>query len=231
MGTVLVLLGLVIACFVCVQLGAIALELTGMDRTKARFQAVSAFTNSGYTTREAEDVVRFPIRRRIVAFLMVFGYVGLATSIGTFTRSFFGNLRQTAIQAGLIGGSLVLLYLLLRWRGLTTRVGDAIRGWLMRRHTFDAPSVEEMLQVGEGYGVIRASVDEGSDLAGKPLQDLRLPARKIQILAIHRGTHWIGVPQGHDVLHGGDELLCYGDERAIESLFGTRLASQLPSSS
>lgn len=223
MGAVIVLLTLVLVCAACVQLGAIALELTGMERTKARFQAVSAFTNSGYTTREAEEVTRFPVRRRIVSFLMVFGYVGLATFIGTFATSFFErSYAQTAVQGGIVVGSLGLLYLLLRWRGLTMRVGRAVRRWLGRRHAFDAPSVEEMLQVFEGFGIVRVTVDEECELVGKPLSELRLTARRVQILAIERGGQWIAVPQGADELRIGDHLLCYGDEGAIGTLFATR---------
>jgi hypothetical protein len=225
-GSVLVLLGLVLACFVCVQFGAIALELTGMDRSKARFQALSAFTNSGFTTRETEEVMRFVVRRRIISTLMITGYAGLATVVGTIAQSLFQprSLLQRAGQLGVVGGAVVLLYLLARWTRLTGRVGDALRAWLTRRHAFEAPSVEEMLLVFEGFGVVRASVDAGNALVGRPLSELRLTAQRVQILAIHRGTQWVGVPQGHDVLRAGDELLCYGDEKAIESLFGARTA-------
>jgi len=223
---VLLLLGLVLALFVCVQFGAIALEMTGMDPPKARFQALSAFTNSGFTTRETEEVMRFVVRRRIISALMITGYAGLATVVGTLARSFFQprSLAQTATQVAVIGGSLVVLYLLARWTRFTRNIGAALRGWLTRHHTFEAPSVEEMLQVFEGFGVIRASVEPECDLVEKPLAELKLQARRVQILAIHRKTEWIGVPQGHDLLKVGDELLCYGDEKAIESMFGARTA-------
>lgn len=42
MGAVAVLLVIVIASLVCMRAGAIALELSGMEREKARFQALSA---------------------------------------------------------------------------------------------------------------------------------------------------------------------------------------------
>ncbi len=52
MGSVVVLLIIVVASLICVRVGAIALELTGVKKEKAQFQSLSAFTNTGFTTRE-----------------------------------------------------------------------------------------------------------------------------------------------------------------------------------
>lgn len=48
-----------------VRAAAIALMMTGMDEKRARFQALSAFSGTGFTTREAEFVINHPKRRRI----------------------------------------------------------------------------------------------------------------------------------------------------------------------
>jgi len=58
-------------------LGSIALEATGMERAKSRFQALSALTGSGFTTREAESVVNHPHRRFIISWLMFIGNAGI----------------------------------------------------------------------------------------------------------------------------------------------------------
>src|SRR4030042_6411101 len=57
--------------------GSIALEATGMERRKARFQAMSALTGTGFTTREAEDIVGHPKRRLVAGWLMFLGSVGI----------------------------------------------------------------------------------------------------------------------------------------------------------
>ena len=59
--------------------GSIALEATGMERRKARFQALSAMTGTGFTTGEAESVVNHPKRRRIVTWLILMGTTGVLT--------------------------------------------------------------------------------------------------------------------------------------------------------
>ena len=57
--------------------GSIALEATGMERSRARFQAMSALTGTGFTTREAENIVGHPRRRLIVGWMMFLGSVGI----------------------------------------------------------------------------------------------------------------------------------------------------------
>ena len=50
--------------------GSVALEATGMERARARFQAMSALTGTGFTTREAENIVGHPRRRLIIGWMM-----------------------------------------------------------------------------------------------------------------------------------------------------------------
>ena len=42
--------------FLIVRAAAIALRMTGLEKKKAIFQSLSAFTGTGFTTREAENV-------------------------------------------------------------------------------------------------------------------------------------------------------------------------------
>jgi len=42
--------------YLVVRAGAIVLMMPGMDQQKARFQALSAFSRAGFTTRETEAV-------------------------------------------------------------------------------------------------------------------------------------------------------------------------------
>ncbi|MBL7118366.1 MAG: hypothetical protein ISS94_06265 [Candidatus Syntrophoarchaeum sp.] len=73
--------------FLIVRAAAIALMMTGMDRKRAVFQALSAFSGTGFTTKEAESIVNHPERRRIVSWLMILGNAGIVTVIITATSS------------------------------------------------------------------------------------------------------------------------------------------------
>ena len=54
-------------------IGSILLEITGMERSRARFQALSAISGTGFTTSHAEEVVNNPRRRQIVSYLIIIG--------------------------------------------------------------------------------------------------------------------------------------------------------------
>ena len=73
-----------IVSFVIVRIGAIAFQLTGLDWSLAKFQALSCFTSTGFTTREAELITSDPRRRRIASVLIVLGHAGFVTMIATF---------------------------------------------------------------------------------------------------------------------------------------------------
>ena len=73
--------------FLIVRAAAIAFMMTGMDQKRARFQALSAFSGTGFTTKEAELIVNHPRRRQIASWLMILGNAGIVTVIVTATSS------------------------------------------------------------------------------------------------------------------------------------------------
>ena len=82
------LAAIVLIILTVVKLGSIAFQLTGMEPRMAMFQALSAFTNTGFTTSAAENVVRHRQRRVIASVLIVIGYIGIVGVIVTLVRSF-----------------------------------------------------------------------------------------------------------------------------------------------
>jgi Trk-type K+ transport system membrane component len=84
----LLLAAIVLIILAIIKLGSIAFQLTGMEPKIAMFQALSAFTNTGFTTRAAEDVVQHRKRRVIASVLMIVGYIGIVGVIVTLIRSF-----------------------------------------------------------------------------------------------------------------------------------------------
>jgi len=229
MGSVVILIIIVTASLICVRVGAIALELTGMEQDKARFQALSAFTNTGFTTRETEEITNFPVRRKIVTVLIVLGHAGTVSVIATFATSLLQREPFTAVaNLGITVFSLYVIYRLALWRGLTARMREFFRKLLLKRYGLCCPSLEEMLKVNEGYGVVRLVIQKESPLVGRPLSELGLKMQKVQILSILRGTGTIAVPSGEDFLLAGDVVICYGDMAAATSLFQKGSGKSVP---
>ena len=73
-----VILVVAISAFV-VKIATVALKMTGLEEKKAHFQALSAFTGTGFTTHDSELVLENDIRRKIIIVLMVLGNAGLIT--------------------------------------------------------------------------------------------------------------------------------------------------------
>ncbi len=220
MGLAILLFAIILASLVIIRAGAIALELTGMDPPKARFQSLSAFTNTGFTTREAEEITNLPIRRRIITVLIVLGYAETVGVIATFATSLLQrNLTYSLVRIMIIFAALYGVYRLAAWRGITRPLTNAFRRFLVKRYGIHAPSLEQMLRIGEGFGVIRAIVPPDSRLAGRPLAELALKTHQIQILAIIRNDETITIPSGYDELLAGDTIVCFGKIQAVKRLF------------
>jgi Trk-type K+ transport system membrane component len=82
------LAAIILIILAIVKLGSIAFQLTGMEPKMATFQALSAFTNTGFTTSASEDVVQHRTRRVIASVLIIMGYIGIVGVIVTLVRSF-----------------------------------------------------------------------------------------------------------------------------------------------
>lgn len=88
MGAALTLLVLLAGSLVIVRIASVALRLTGLPDHVARFQSISALTGAGFTTTESEAIVNFPIRRKVIVSLMIFGNLGLISVLSTFVIAF-----------------------------------------------------------------------------------------------------------------------------------------------
>src|SRR3954462_15436638 len=121
-GTLLVILALGL---VVTRVATVVLEATGMSKHAARFQARSAFTGSGFTTRESESVVDHPVRRKVIMWLMLLGNAGLVAAAGSLIIGFRGAGSDALRVAELV--VILLCFVVLsrsRWvdRGMTRTI-------------------------------------------------------------------------------------------------------------
>ena len=198
-----------------------ALTLTGLSRTSARFQARSAFTGTGFATAESEAIVKHPLRRRIIMWLMFLGNAGFITVISSLVLTFVST-----SSAG--DGISRLLYLLVGifflWlmatnrafnRVLTRLVRKALRRWT----DLDLQDYARLLHLKGKYQVTKIEVDEYNWLANKKLKELRLPDEGIAVLGIERSDRiYIGTPYGNTYIYPGDTLIVYGRRAALVEL-------------
>ncbi len=218
---ILVVVGITV---LAVKAGAVALRLTGLDDDRAEFQALSAVTGTGFTTRESELVMADPRRRRVVQALMILGNVVLVTLISLLVGSFstFESAFDVPVTVLILVAGAYALYRFYVGRSLSRRFSDWVAKKVEAHLTLRERPVHEVLVLAEGYGVAEVRIGEDAVCAGKSLQNARLRERGLLVLAIRRDGEVLPAPRGGDRIEPGDRLVCYGD---LERLHKVALAS------
>ncbi len=209
---VITVVAIITLSVVIVKIASVALNLTGLDEKRAFFQAVSAFTGTGFTTRDSELVVSNNIRRRIIMVLMILGNAGLISVITTLMLSLVrGGLAPVLVNITVILLAILLLIKVSLNKEVTRKLTKRIQAKLIKSPTFTKRPVEEILRLAEGYGVAEVTLQNEScaDL-GKTLFDATFRQKDILVLAIERGTSVIPAPHASDRLLLNDTLICYG---------------------
>ena len=207
---------------IVIRVATVGLAMTGLSKDLAHFQALSAFTGSGFTTQESEDIVNHPVRRRIAMHLMLMGHVGVVLAIPSVILSFIttGSANdvsgQLTMRLGVLAGGLFVLMLLANSPRIE-RVMWAINTWALRR--FGALEVHDytrLLRVGRHYVISELQVHDGEWLAGRTLQQLALNHEGVLVLGIEKPNgQYLGAPRGTTPLEVGDCLIVYGRHESL----------------
>ena len=158
MGAALSIFVLLSLSVLVIRVASVALRLTGLAEASARFQALSAFTGTGFTTSEAETVVNYPVRRRIVSVLMIIGNMGLVTVLATLVVSLVqtdGNVDAVIEQLSWLLGGLALLWFLMLNK-TADRIMCSLISKILKATTFlGKRKFQRVLQVSNGYSVCK----------------------------------------------------------------------------
>ncbi len=220
MGAAVSILVLLSISVLFIRIASVALRATGLADTSARFQALSAFTGTGFTTSEAETVVNYPIRRKIVSTLMVLGNLGLVSVFATLAASFVHTdaevsavLRQLA---WLLGGLGILWFLMLN--KTADRILCVLIERLLSQVTFlGKRNFHRLLQVGNGYSICEHTIkSEMLDNDGK-ISNAFFDRLELTPLSVHTaaGEHHVYAEFG-DSLVVGDAIVAYGADHSHE---------------
>lgn len=195
------------------RIATVALTATGVPREVSRFQARSALTGAGFTTRESELIAGHPVRRRIVMSLMLIGNLGAAGLIASLIGSFVGVdsvgggfRRMVLLLAGLVA---VLLIARSPWvdRSMTGAISAGVR----RFTDLDVRDYAGMLRLSGDYAVSELYVEADDWIANTPLAELDLPHEGVLVLGIVRADgSYVGAPTGHSAAQPGDTVILYG---------------------
>ncbi len=218
-----------IVSFTVVRIGAIAFQLTGLEWSLAKFQALSCFTGTGFTTKEAELITSNKQRRKIASVLIVLGNAGLVIMIATLAGSFVPQ-QETIISKlseshlpfrippylviwvnlAIIVVVVYGIYKVFTHEKFARKLTNFLRRKIIKKEIFKRVSFEELLLATGGYGVSRVAVSAGSPVLNKTLAESDLRKYDITVLAIVRDEQTIPNPAADTEIFLGDELLCFG---------------------
>ena len=223
MGSVIGLIVILAAAYMIVIAGASAYEITGLDRRAAVFQALSAFTGTGFTTLQAEKVVEHKARRRITMTLIILGYAAAATVVATLVRSvqvksFYDGLWHVAV-AGL---AVALTYFFFN-SNLQLRLNDWIRRTVARRVYHEPVLHDDLFNYKPGFGITRIEIPKDSRVIGRKLKDLPLKDLQLQVLLIEMEDDTVVVPDGNYSIQPLSHLVVFGRLSAVQQAFSPQV--------
>ena len=216
-----------VASFIIVR-GAIAFQLTGLEWSQAKFQSLSCYSGTGFTTKEAELITTDKQRRRIASILMVLGNAGLVTLIASAAsalnprQAFLTTLSESflpfkipdyfvpIVNLSIIVIALYILYKISVNKKLTEKLTKALRKKILKRELFKPVSFEELLLATGGYGVARIDVCEKYPVANKTLAQSELRKMDVTVLVIERQDDTIPNPAAEQTILADDRLICFG---------------------
>jgi len=225
-----------IVSFTVVRIGAIAFQLTGLEWSLAKFQALSCFSGTGFTTKESELITSNKQRRKIATILIILGNAGFVIMIATLAGSLMPN-KETIIakfsesflpfsvpaflvvwiNLAIIVIVVYSIYRIFTYENFVMKMTTILRKKIIKKEIFQKVSFEELLLATGGYGISRITVNSGSPVLGKTLSKSELRNYDITVLAIVRGEETIPNPQANIKILLSDELICFGKLENIKN--------------
>lgn len=211
---VLVLLSLVVE-----RVAMVGLMQTGMSKEASRFQVRSAWTGTGFTTAETEQITGHPARRHIIQLLMIVRGGGFLTAIATLITGLKDTEELPAEwRIVILVGGMGVVFGLLYTPPVVWAIEAVSRQGLKRFAGLDVADYNAILNLSGGYSVSEVVIDAGDWVEGRSLIELDLQHEGVLVLSVRTAEGaFLGAPRGSYVIRAGDVVTLYGlEERLID---------------
>lgn len=203
--------------FTVIEINTSIFVATGLDRKIARFQVISMLTGTGFTTGESELIIDHPVRRRLGAFLILFGAFSLAVIISAISNLLTDNFYTMEI-AYVAGGLLVMLFIL-KTPAIQNGMSKKMKSELKENYELADLPIRDVLLMDEEDEVREISIKEDSPFAGKTFDEIIDKKDDLILLFIKRGDINIRQKSHQTNLEPGDRLVLYGNNPFIDEKF------------
>ncbi|WLR54332.1 TrkA C-terminal domain-containing protein [Mesobacillus subterraneus] len=203
--------------FTVIEINTSIFVATGLDRKIARFQVISMLTGTGFTTGESELIIDHPVRRRLGAFLILFGAFSLAVIISAISNLLTDNFYT--MEIAYIAGGLVALLFVLKAPVVQRMMSKKMKSKLKENYELADLPISDVLLMDEDDEVREIAIKEDSPFADRTFNEIVKKTDDVMLLFIKRGEINIR-KKAHDTkLEPGDTLFLYGNNPRIKVLF------------
>jgi len=221
---------------VVVKIGTIAFELTGLKLPVARFQAISCFTGTGFTTRESELIAKNAQRRKIASVLMIMGYAGFVSLIATSINAikvpkYVSEIHIPFIDfilpekllhltnLGIVLFVIFILYKISVHSKLANYLSNYTKAYFIKKGVFAPWHFEEIALTPDGSSLVSVEITENSPLFDKEIADPYFLENGIFILALYRNDKIMPSDSTNLKLLLHDKLICTAKTGSVKAAF------------
>ena len=235
MGTTtsfILILAFIVVYVIVIQIYSVLFRITGLTKEKARFQAISLLTNSGFTTSESEIIVSDRVRRRIAIAAMANGYafsVIIVSLIINVILSLKEDIQDQAIMIMLysfIGFiALIIITQIPLFKRLFEKSIQSIATKILRRN-----KNENVIIMLDNYGkdsMAEVYLNRVPELiVDIPLVEMKIKEKyHLNILMLKRSGKIIDVNKD-TIFKKGDRIVVFGPTSSISNVFNNKKREQ-----
>ncbi|MFD1861652.1 hypothetical protein [Planococcus chinensis] len=221
MGEVLFILLYSTIMWLVIEIAVVLFVYTGLNKQIARYQVISMLTATGFTTDESSLIIDHPIRRKISAGVILFGYFSLAVMISSIAALLSNDLRVNLL--GMIILVFFAILLVLRNRRVTALLTDKFEHDMDMEYDLEDWPLKTALGLKDNDMVAMLEIVEGSDYENAASENLLMRDDDIHLLFIRRGNVILRKSLFQVKLLAGDRVMVFGDEKTIKEKFGDML--------
>jgi hypothetical protein len=219
MMSLLFLLVYLIIILVVIEIFVVLFRLTGLKVEVSRFQVISMMTGTGFTTGESELILGHPIRRKLAAFLILFGAFSLAVIISSISQFLSKGIRLTEILTA--AATVIFVFCTLKVTGIQQLLSKRFNKELKHNVALVDLPIRDLFLKNKEDILLNLHLYTESQLAQSSLNQVvpHHDSLEFVILFIERGDVIIRKNIYDTTLHEGDQLLLFGRKAVIHQTF------------
>lgn len=214
----------IVIIFTVIEINVVFFTLTGLDRHISRFQVISMLTGTGFTTNESELIIQHPIRRKLGAFLILFGAFSLAVIISSISSMLSKNLFTKEISY--IAVALLLIMGLLKIPPWQKKLAKRFTRVIKKTYDLEELPVGAVFLNEKDDFFTEVVIHPSSQWIDQTFNKQLNKEEDVNLLFIKRGEIRIRMKRLSTPFQAGDILYLLGSKHLIKKMFSAELAAE-----